>query len=93
MGSPEVASLGAVMARVGRSVASEAMVARRLGLNLSPMLLGEGVLSAAFVGLSLGAGGALSMVLYALCYGVYLFVFRRDLTVLVARVRHGGRGR
>lgn len=86
-GSAELAIASATVAIAGRSIASERILAGRLGVEPDGIAPWEAGLTAAFVALSLAAPAWVAMCAYAVLYGVFLAVHSGRLRGIIASVR------
>ncbi len=85
--SVEVTLAAAVVAIVGRSLASEVIVARRLGGAISPMSFVEVGLTVAFVTLTFCFGSPVACAVYWFLYACYLFAYRQKVRHYALRLR------
>lgn len=87
LGSLEAVLVGAVCCIAARSAWSELRLDRELDVALSPMLVPELLLTAAFVLLALLLPGMWALPAYCILYGAYLFANRGEVASIVARVK------
>lgn len=77
-----------VVAIIGRSMYSEWYMARQLGVKQSALSFAEVALSLIFVALAVTQPAPLACAGYAVCYALFLILFRGSLRGLIAQARH-----
>ncbi len=78
---------GMVVTIIGRSMYSERYMARQLGVKRSALSLAEVALSLIFIALVITQPTLIACAGYAVCYALFLILFRRPLLGLVAQAR------
>ena len=87
LNSLESVLFGAVCCIGLRSAWSELKLDQMMGVQHSPMLMPELVLTAVFVSLVLYVPGPSSLVLYSIAYGIYLALNRGELSSVAGRIK------
>lgn len=80
--------LSMVIAIAFRSTIADVYLSKKMGIRVWKDILGECLLAAAFVGCTWMLGAKWGFAIYAVCYAVYLLIYRKTVIDMIRRAKH-----